>query len=116
MTTRMADLPTSRRHCLSDDDIEPAVEARRPVNRSASAFALPARPAPKPPVIERGVPVPKGNFGRWSNIAVRMQVGDSVVVALEREANGLTTAIRRLGAQAKQRRESDGRYRVWRTT
>jgi hypothetical protein len=23
MTTRMADLPTSLRHCLSDDDIEP---------------------------------------------------------------------------------------------
>jgi len=115
MTTRMADLPTSLRHCLSDDDSEPNVEARH-VNRSASAFALPARPAPKPPVIERGVPVPKGNFGRWSSIAVRMQAGDSVVVALEREANSLTTAIRRLGANAKQRREIDGRYRVWRTT
>jgi|GEM_PF-1945265 hypothetical protein len=151
--TRMADLPTSRRHRLSDDDgtdplwgeaalRTPAAQRRternperlvrvvttnekgqptvrvQPASQPASPLAPAAAtgaPANGLPPIERNVPLPiNGHFGKWARVAVHMAPGDSVAVATANEANGLSSALRRLGAKPTQRQELDGRYRVWR--
>ena len=99
--TRMADLPTTRRHCLSDDD---AIDPKR------------ALPLESGLVIERDVPPPNGKrYGRWNRVAVKMHPGDSVLVQTSGDAYGLCRAIRRDGGKCTQRRELDGRFRVWRT-
>jgi hypothetical protein len=69
--------------------------------------------------IERDVPMPgTGITGKWKELATQMRKGDSVVVADQRQATGLTLAIKQLKGKAMQRlmRRADGQkeLRVWR--
>lgn len=69
--------------------------------------------------IERDVPIPGTGFtGKWKEIATQMRKGDSVVVADQKQATGLTLAIRAIKGKAMQRmmRRPDGQkeLRVWR--
>lgn len=69
--------------------------------------------------IERDVPIPgAGITGKWKELATQMRKGDSVVVADQKQATGLTLAIRAIKGKAMQRmmRRPDGQkeLRVWR--
>lgn len=69
--------------------------------------------------IERDVPMPgTGITGKWKELATQMRKGDSVVVEDQRQATGLTLAIKAIKGKAMQRmmRRADGQkeLRVWR--
>jgi hypothetical protein len=69
--------------------------------------------------IEKNVPMPgTGQTGRWKELAAQMRKGDSVVVQDQKQATGLTLAIKQLKGKAMQRimRRPDGEkeLRVWR--
>lgn len=69
--------------------------------------------------IERDVPMPgTGVTGKWKELATQMRKGDSVVVEDQKQATGLTLAIRAIKGKAMQRlmRRPDGQkeLRVWR--
>lgn len=66
--------------------------------------------------IESGIPLPTKRPRRrsaWFDLAQRMQIGDSVVIA-ERQRDALRHAMRGLGQTAKQTTLGDGTLRVWR--
>ena len=69
--------------------------------------------------IEKNVPVPIG--GKWKPIVVKMEIGDSVVVAGDMEAKTLKACIHTYFKKEKNvevataaRRLEDGTFRVWR--
>lgn len=69
--------------------------------------------------IEKNIPIPgTGITGRWKELASNMSVGDSVAVENQREATGLSLALRKDNGKAMQRtmRRADGgtELRVWR--
>ncbi len=52
---------------------------------------------------------------RWALIASQMKIRDSVLVDNPNEAVGLRVALKIRGKKATQRKEADGKVRVWRT-
>lgn len=69
--------------------------------------------------IEKNIPIPgTGVTGKWKELALNMSVGDSVLVDSQKEATGLTLALRKQNGKAMQRtmRRADGgtELRVWR--
>jgi hypothetical protein len=65
--------------------------------------------------IEKGIPVPRDGKGRgkWSGIAGKMEVGDSVLVNGRLEAMNLRNAIVRQGFKAVARGIDKPQTRVW---
>ena len=78
-------------------------------------------------IIERNVPIPEAAFGgkkggKWTSLALAMNVGDSVLLNDDRQARTLYQALRKAGGSGAQRKISktdNGKtweeYRVWRT-
>jgi hypothetical protein len=67
--------------------------------------------------IEKNIPIPpKGNTGKFSNIAAEMEEGDSVKVESWKDAVALTQCIGRKHPLGKGsiRAQRDSTYRVWR--
>ena len=74
-------------------------------------------------VIEKNIPVlPVQSWGRWSQLALRMEDGDSVLMPNVNEANALRTAIyvNCKGFKPTMRKARDtetgeftGEYRIW---
>mgnify|MGYP003135384101 CR=1 FL=1 len=65
--------------------------------------------------IEKGVPIPNQiGGGKWKNIAVLMEVNDSVFFAgKDKRYTHLMKAMKNLGLKSVSRWVGDG-YRVWR--
>lgn len=65
--------------------------------------------------IEKGKVIPeKRQFGRWKLIAQKMKAGDSVLLDTRANAIGLCSALRNLGLASTQRKDANGKIRVWR--
>jgi len=62
--------------------------------------------------IEKDVPKESAPRGRWSVMASKMEIGNSVQVKDYSEAQRLCQAIRAKGFKASQRKNSEG-IRVW---
>jgi len=53
--------------------------------------------------IQKGVAISHPGFGRWQRLVLDMEPGDSVLVANENEAIGLSGAIKKMGDKATTR-------------
>lgn len=63
--------------------------------------------------IEKGIPItPQIHGGKWKNIFLQMEVGDSIVVS-KKEYHSLYNCIKRQGMAIVYRAKKDGQYRVW---
>ena len=62
--------------------------------------------------IEKGVPVVLPRFRRWKQLAEKMSVGDSVLVANDNEATGAVMALKQRGFKVVRRKQLDDTVRV----
>jgi hypothetical protein len=64
--------------------------------------------------IEKGIPIPavKADSAMYAKIAKEMGDGDSVL-CVAKEATAMCAQIRNLGFKATQRKQPDGKIRVW---
>lgn len=66
--------------------------------------------------IDKGVPLPPERMnrgGKWKSTVAQMNVGDSVGGLSENQVVGITSAIKRAGFKATQRKEDGGTFRIW---
>jgi len=69
--------------------------------------------------IDKSVPIPPRTLGRpttkpWKSVAIRMDVGDSVVVKTRNDASTMLNAINSIdGCRGVQRTIGKGQIRVW---
>jgi len=62
--------------------------------------------------IEKNIPIPKRIFGKWDDLASKMEVGDSVLFEKTNEASAFYLAAKRLGKKTTQRK-INGKIRCW---
>ena len=60
-------------------------------------------------------PRTRRKLGRWAEMALRMEVGDSVRLDTEIKAQTLVRVLRRYKMRGSQRVQGDDTFRVWRT-
>ena len=64
-------------------------------------------------IIEKEVPIPDRKWGKYTQIAEDMEVGDSILIKTRKEAVKLRSAIYNTGAKAIMRKLDFEEYRVW---
>lgn len=64
-------------------------------------------------IIEKGMPIPNRKWGKYTQIAEDMEVGDSILIKTRKEAIRLRSAIYNTGAKAIMRKLDFEEYRVW---
>lgn len=62
--------------------------------------------------IESNIPLPRAKQTKWVRIAQKMDVGDSVLLDSNKQANCLYVALIRLGHSVRMARDNGG-IRVW---
>lgn len=65
------------------------------------------------PPIEFGIPVP-GPRGKWKVIMIRMNLHDCVTVKNKAEAHRMLVAAQMQGKKIRQKKQKNGKIRVWR--
>jgi hypothetical protein len=67
--------------------------------------------------IEKNVPLPRNKYGRWIELAKKMEVGDSVVLKNNKETMSLGQAMKRVNnGKVVTAKQACGNIRVWRKT
>ena len=69
----------------------------------------------KIPKIESGIPLPKGQSGKWKLLALAMKMGDSVLLDTAKEVASLRQAMVALKYKAKSAKQYPSGIRVWRS-
>ena len=68
----------------------------------------------KEPRIDKNVAIPKRKGGRWTALAGKLSVGDSVVLLNYADVGSLRAVISRSGFGSVARKQDNG-WRVWKT-
>tara|TARA_R100001510_G_scaffold8875_1_gene6822 strand:+ start:235 stop:441 length:207 start_codon:yes stop_codon:yes gene_type:complete len=63
--------------------------------------------------IEKNIPIPKKKFGKWDELARKMEVGDSVLFEGQNDSTAFYIAAKNLGKKTTQRK-INGKIRCWR--
>lgn len=87
------------------------IEKQVPIPLEEGLTVAPETPKSYKP--EKGIPIPHREYGMWREVALKMEVGESVFFPTLAHAPALHAGLKNAGFKAVTRKVEDG-YRVWR--